>query len=162
MSASLNSRNSRRARRAGEPHARATRCLRDLWSVGPNIERDLQSLGVQTVQQLTRRSPERLYRQLERTTGKKQDPCVLDTFRATFRSNNVSGGNGVSFARKTKGRRQPTARRDEVGEASHRPDRSNWGEASDLRRHRKALRLTEPIRYLVPTAKLWVRHKLES
>ena len=82
MSASLNSRNTRRARRAGEPHARATRCLRDLWSVGPNIERDLQSLGVQTVQQLARRSPERLYRQLERTTGKKQDPCVLDTFRA--------------------------------------------------------------------------------
>jgi hypothetical protein len=34
------------------------------------------------VAQLARRSPKRLYRQLERTTGKKQDPCVLDTFRA--------------------------------------------------------------------------------
>ena len=45
MSASLNSRNIRRPRRAGQPHARATRCLRDLWLVGPNIERDLQSLG---------------------------------------------------------------------------------------------------------------------
>jgi pathogenicity locus Cdd1 protein len=50
--------------------------------VGPAIERDLKSLGVQSVAQLARRSPERLYRQLERATGTKQDPCVLDTFRA--------------------------------------------------------------------------------
>jgi hypothetical protein len=46
------------------------------------MERDLKSLGVHSVAQLARRSPERLYLQLERTTGKKQDPCVLDTFRA--------------------------------------------------------------------------------
>ena len=46
------------------------------------MERDLLSLGVRSVAKLARRSPERLYRQLERTTGKKQDPCVLDTFRA--------------------------------------------------------------------------------
>jgi nucleotidyltransferase/DNA polymerase involved in DNA repair len=58
------------------------RQLRDLWSVGPAMERDLKSLGVHSVAQLARRSPERLYLQLERTTGKKQDPCVLDTFRA--------------------------------------------------------------------------------
>lgn len=82
MSASLNSRSTRRARRIGQPRDPANRRLRELWSVGPSIERDLQSLGVHTVAQLARRSPERLYRQLERTTGKKQDPCVLDTFRA--------------------------------------------------------------------------------
>ena len=58
------------------------RRLRDLWSVGPATERDLKSLGVHDVAQLARRSPERLYRQLEHSTGKKQDPCVLDTFRA--------------------------------------------------------------------------------
>jgi hypothetical protein len=46
------------------------------------MERDLLSLGVRSVAELARRSTERLYRQLERTTGKKQDPCVLDTFRA--------------------------------------------------------------------------------
>jgi hypothetical protein len=82
LSASLSSRSSRKGRRAGQPGDRATRRLRDLWSIGPNIERDLQALGVHTVAQLARRSPERLFRQLERTTGKKQDPCVLDTFRA--------------------------------------------------------------------------------
>lgn len=119
LSASLNSRNTRRARRAGQPHARATRCLRDLWSVGPNIERDLQSLGVQTVQQLARRSPERLYRQLERTTGKKQDPCVLDTFRAAVAQAldpNLPIEQCVwwywsELRKKDEGRRQPTPRR---------------------------------------------------
>jgi pathogenicity locus Cdd1 protein len=69
-------------KRKRSPTGTRERSLRDLWSVGPAIERDLNSLGVETVAQLARRSPERLYRQLERTTGKKQDPCVLDTFRA--------------------------------------------------------------------------------
>ena len=81
MSASPSSRSSSRSRRARESQPQARR-LRDLWSVGPAIERDLLSLGVHSVAQLARRSPERLYRQLERTTGKRQDPCVLDTFRA--------------------------------------------------------------------------------
>ena len=78
------SRNSRHAsvQRGGVRRAKEGRRLRDLWSVGPAIERDLRSLGVHEVAQLARRSPERLYRQLEHITGKKQDPCVLDTFRA--------------------------------------------------------------------------------
>ena len=58
------------------------RGLADLISVGPAIRRDLERLGVHTVAQLARRSPERLYRELCRRTGKRQDPCVLDTFRA--------------------------------------------------------------------------------
>ena len=81
MSASLNSTSSSLQRR-GRDYQKDARRLRDLWSVGPAMERDLKSLGVHEVAQLARRSPERLYRQLERTTGKKQDPCVLDTFRA--------------------------------------------------------------------------------
>ena len=81
MSASLNSRRASSRRRATESH-KPERRLRDLWSVGPAIERDLKSLGVHDVARLARRSPERLYRQLEQLTGKKQDPCVLDTFRA--------------------------------------------------------------------------------
>lgn len=81
MSASRNSRNTSRGPR-GRTGQKEPRRLRDLWSVGPAIEEDLKSLGVHEVAQLARRSPERLYRQLERITGKKQDPCVLDTFRA--------------------------------------------------------------------------------
>jgi hypothetical protein len=81
LSASLNS-TAASVRRRGPGRKNDARRLRDLWSVGPAVERDLRSLGVHEVAQLARRSPERLYRQLERTTGKKQDPCVLDTFRA--------------------------------------------------------------------------------
>jgi hypothetical protein len=58
------------------------RQLADLVSVGPAIRRDLERLGVHTVAQLARRSPQRLYRELCRKTRQRQDPCVLDVFRA--------------------------------------------------------------------------------
>ncbi len=46
------------------------------------MERDFELLGVRNVQDLATRDPEKLYRQLCRKTGTKQDPCVLDVFRA--------------------------------------------------------------------------------
>lgn len=58
------------------------RKFRDLISVGPAIERDFHLLGVKSVADLARRNPEALYRELCRKTGTRQDPCVLDTFRA--------------------------------------------------------------------------------
>lgn len=42
---------------------------------------DFQHLGVNSVSQLARRNPDRLYLDLESLTGQRQDPCVLDTFR---------------------------------------------------------------------------------
>lgn len=63
-------------KRAGE------RQLADLISVGPSVRRDLARLGVHTVAQLARRSPQRLYRELCRKSGRRQDPCVLDVFSA--------------------------------------------------------------------------------
>ncbi len=62
--------------------AKKTRQLEDLVSVGPSIRSDLNALGVHTVEQLARRNPQALYNQLCRQTGQRQDPCVLDTFRA--------------------------------------------------------------------------------
>ncbi len=56
--------------------------LRDLISVGPAILRDFSLLGVDSVAELARRNPERLYHDLCRKTGKRQDICVLDVFRA--------------------------------------------------------------------------------
>ena len=58
------------------------RKLEDLISVGPAIRRDFALLGISTVAELARREPEALYRELRRRTRKKQDVCVLDTFRA--------------------------------------------------------------------------------
>lgn len=62
--------------------ATGTRRLEDLVSVGPAIRGDLNALGVRTVDQLARRDPQALYDGLCRQTGRRQDPCVLDTFRA--------------------------------------------------------------------------------
>ena len=58
------------------------RQLRDLVSIGPAMLRDFKMLGVRSVAQLARRNPKRLYEKLCSLTGKRQDPCVLDTFSA--------------------------------------------------------------------------------
>ena len=58
------------------------RQLRDLISVGPAIERDFHRLGIRSVPQLAKQDPRKLYSRLERLTGTRQDPCVLDTFHA--------------------------------------------------------------------------------
>jgi len=52
-----------------------------LPGVGPSIAADLRSLGVRSVKDMARRDPERLYLELNRLTGERQDPCVLYTFR---------------------------------------------------------------------------------
>jgi predicted RecB family nuclease len=56
--------------------------LRDLISVGPAMVRDFHLLGVRSVADLARRSPEKMYAQLERIAPQHIDICVLDTFRA--------------------------------------------------------------------------------
>src|ERR1700730_7955166 len=61
---------------------RECRNLLDLISVGPAMLRDFESLGVRSVAQLARRSPENLYWRLGRVTGQRPDICVLDVFRA--------------------------------------------------------------------------------
>ena len=61
---------------------RDARRLAELGSVGPAMLRDFGRLGVRSVAQLARRNPEQLYEELCRRTGRSQDICVLDTFRA--------------------------------------------------------------------------------
>jgi hypothetical protein len=58
------------------------RLLQNLISVGPAITRDFELLGVRSVAQLARRNPEKLYEGLCRVTGRSQDICCLDVFRA--------------------------------------------------------------------------------
>jgi hypothetical protein len=60
------------------------RAFEDLISVGPAIARDFQILGIRTVPQLARANPLKMYRKLCKLTGQRQDPCVLDTFRAAI------------------------------------------------------------------------------
>ena len=58
------------------------RRFRDLVSVGPATERDFLRLGIRSVPHLARQNPERMYEKLCSLTGQRQDPCVLDVFRA--------------------------------------------------------------------------------
>src|SRR5258708_31389254 len=62
--------------------ATAQRRLGDLVSVGPAMVRDFELLGIQSVAQLARRNPEKMYEQLCIKTGKAQDVCCLDVFQA--------------------------------------------------------------------------------
>jgi hypothetical protein len=59
-----------------------TRQLADLVSIGPAMLRDFELLGIASVAQLAKRDAHRMYEKLERATGQRQDPCVLDTFSA--------------------------------------------------------------------------------
>ena len=56
--------------------------LGDLISIGPAMLRDFELLGIRTIAQLAKENPQRMYEKMERVTGQRQDPCVLDTFSA--------------------------------------------------------------------------------
>ena len=58
------------------------RRLQDLISIGPAMLRDFEMLGIRSVTQLARQSPQRMYARLNRVSGQRQDPCVLDVFCA--------------------------------------------------------------------------------
>jgi hypothetical protein len=67
------------------PKARqAAECetLEQLPNIGPAIAADLRSIGVLHPRELASRDAFVLYQQLCAKTGKRQDPCVLDTFMA--------------------------------------------------------------------------------
>jgi hypothetical protein len=59
-----------------------TRELGDLISIGPAMLKDFEMLGIRGVGELARKDPQRMYEKMERLTGQRQDPCVLDTFCA--------------------------------------------------------------------------------
>ncbi len=58
------------------------RRLRDLVSIGPAMLHDFELLGIRSVTQLSRQDPQKLYEKLCRLTGRRQDICCLDVFRA--------------------------------------------------------------------------------
>jgi hypothetical protein len=58
------------------------RSLEQLPNVGPAIARDLRTIGIRDPSQLVKADALSLYRQLCTTSGKRQDPCVLDTLLA--------------------------------------------------------------------------------
>ena len=56
--------------------------LEELPNVGPAIAADLRRIGIERPSALVGRDGYALYRALCRATGRRHDPCVLDTFLA--------------------------------------------------------------------------------
>ena len=73
-----------------KPAAAPAATLEDLPNVGKAIAADLRALGIRRPGQLKRRNPYALYDRLNRVTGLRHDPCLLDTFIAVVRF--VDGG----------------------------------------------------------------------
>jgi predicted GIY-YIG superfamily endonuclease len=59
--------------------------LEDIPNVGPAVAADLRRLGITSPAGLPGRDPYALYDELCRITGKRHDPCLLDTFIAAVR-----------------------------------------------------------------------------
>ena len=62
-------------------HAKITK-FKEIPNVGPRIAADFRTLGIKTPGDLVKHDPMKLYLKLQKITGSKQDPCVLDTFMA--------------------------------------------------------------------------------
>ena len=69
-------------RKAARPHECET--FEQLPNVGPAMAGDLRALGLQHPRELAHRDPFVLYQALCAHCGRRQDPCVLDTFMAAF------------------------------------------------------------------------------
>ena len=59
--------------------------LEDIPNIGPSLAADLRQVGILRPAELAGRDPYRLYDNLCRVTGSRQDPCVLDTFMSAVR-----------------------------------------------------------------------------
>jgi hypothetical protein len=58
--------------------------LAALRNVGPATLADFQMLGIATVEQLAAAEADDLYREMQRLTASRQDPCVWDVFAAAI------------------------------------------------------------------------------
>lgn len=56
--------------------------LQDLKNVGKATLRDLNVLGIHSVDELVDQDPTKLFEQLEKLTGHRHDPCMWDVFAA--------------------------------------------------------------------------------
>ncbi len=56
--------------------------LLGLMNVGKAVFRDLTLLKITSIKELAKQDANELYNRLQKITGSKQDPCVLDTFCA--------------------------------------------------------------------------------
>jgi predicted flap endonuclease-1-like 5' DNA nuclease len=88
--------------------------LRSLRNIGPAMQRDLDALGVTSVDQLARKDADRLYARLQQLTGQRHDPCVWDTFAAAIHQ--ARTGEALPWWHFTRERKRRTAEGSFVGQ----------------------------------------------
>ena len=62
--------------------AKNAKVLKDIPNIGPSMVSDFKMLEIHTPEDLKMRDSYALYTKLCKITGKRHDPCVLDTFMA--------------------------------------------------------------------------------
>lgn len=60
----------------------AKRALQTIPNVGPAMAGDLILLGYESIESIRGADPQAMYDRLSALTNTRQDPCVLDTFKA--------------------------------------------------------------------------------
>jgi predicted GIY-YIG superfamily endonuclease len=83
--------------------------LEDIPNIGPAIAADLRQLGISTPAELPGRDPYGMYDEMCRITGKRHDPCLLDTFIAAVRF--MEGAPKTPWWKYTAERKRELARR---------------------------------------------------
>lgn len=63
-------------------HISQAKVLTDIPNIGKSIAQDLRTLGVHTPADVAAMDPIATYEALRTPTGRRHDPCVLDTFLA--------------------------------------------------------------------------------
>ncbi len=96
---------------------RDSAALEDLPNVGTSVAADLRRIGVRTPRELRGRDPYALYDALNRATGTRHDPCVLDTFIAAVHY--VEGGPARPWWKYTAQRKRALAARISKKEKAH-------------------------------------------
>jgi hypothetical protein len=81
--------------------------LEDIPNVGKAVAADLRDLGIGAPAQLRHKDPYALYDRLNRRTGVRHDPCLLDTFIAAVRF--IEGGSAKPWWAHTAERKRALA-----------------------------------------------------
>ena len=62
--------------------AQEARIFEEIPNIGKRMAADFRLLGLKTPKDLKGQDPLKLYQSLNKKSGARQDPCVLDTFMA--------------------------------------------------------------------------------
>jgi hypothetical protein len=117
--------------------------LEDVPNVGRAIAADLVRLGIRAPRELVGRDPYALYDELNRVTGLRHDPCLLDTFIAAVRF--MEGAPARPWWKYTAERKRELGKRE--SRVEHKPPRQKSPAAA------AAKTAVLPLRNLGPVSK---------